>query len=48
MLTSYDLHLLGEGTHFQAFDKLGARVIEHDGQSGVAVAVWGPNATPPG
>ena len=44
MLTSYDLHLLGEGTHFQAFDKLGARVIEHDGQSGVAFAVWAPNA----
>ena len=44
MLTGFDLHLLGEGTHFQAFDKLGARVIEHDGVSGVHFAVWAPNA----
>src|SRR6478672_8998933 len=44
MLTGFDLHLLGEGTHVQAFDKLGARVIEHDGVSGVHFAVWAPNA----
>jgi 1,4-alpha-glucan branching enzyme len=44
MLTSYDLHLLGEGTHFDAFNKLGAHVIEHDGVSGVHFAVWAPNA----
>ena len=44
MLTSFDLHLLGEGTHFDAFNKLGAHVIEHDGQSGVHFAVWAPNA----
>ena len=44
MLTSFDLHLLGEGTHVQAFEKLGSRVIEHDGVSGVHFAVWAPNA----
>ena len=44
MLTGFALHLLGEGTHFQAFDKLGARVVEHEGASGVAFAVWAPNA----
>ena len=44
MLTDFDLHLLGEGTHVAAFNKLGARVIEHDGQSGVHFAVWAPNA----
>jgi 1,4-alpha-glucan branching enzyme len=44
VLTSYDLHLLGEGTHFEAFQKLGAHVIEHDGASGVHFAVWAPNA----
>jgi 1,4-alpha-glucan branching enzyme len=44
LLTDYDLHLLGEGTHFQAFEKLGARVIEHGGTSGVHFAVWAPNA----
>jgi 1,4-alpha-glucan branching enzyme len=44
MLTGFDLHLLGEGTHFQAFEKLGSRVIEHNGVSGVHFAVWAPNA----
>ncbi len=44
MLTDFDLHLLGEGTHVAAFNKLGARIIEHDGQSGVHFAVWAPNA----
>ena len=44
MLTEFDLHLLGEGTHVEAFNKLGSRVVEHDGVSGVAFAVWAPNA----
>ena len=44
MLTAFDLHLLGEGTHFDAFNKLGAHVIEHDGVEGVHFAVWAPNA----
>ena len=44
MLTAFDLHLLGEGTHCEAFNKLGARVTEHDGVSGVVFAVWAPNA----
>ena len=45
VLTSFDLHLLGEGTHFQAFDKLGARCITHGIREGVHFAVWAPNAT---
>jgi 1,4-alpha-glucan branching enzyme len=44
VLTNFDLHLLGEGTHSRAFEKLGSRVIEHDGASGVHFAVWAPNA----
>jgi len=44
VLTAFDLHLLGEGTHCEAFNKLGARVTEHDGVSGVVFAVWAPNA----
>jgi 1,4-alpha-glucan branching enzyme len=44
VLTSFDLHLLGEGTHFQAFDKLGARKITHGIRDGVHFAVWAPNA----
>src|SRR5688572_31824426 len=38
VLTSFDLHLLGEGTHFQAFDKLGARRIRHGVRDGVHFA----------
>ena len=44
VLTDFDLHLLGEGTHFQAFDKLGARRITHGIRDGVHFAVWAPNA----
>src|SRR5918993_3605105 len=44
VLTSFDLHLLGEGTHFHAFDKLGARKITHGIRDGVHFAVWAPNA----
>jgi 1,4-alpha-glucan branching enzyme len=44
VITGFDLHLLGEGTHFQAFDKLGARRITHGIRDGVHFAVWAPNA----
>jgi 1,4-alpha-glucan branching enzyme len=44
LLTEYDLHLLGEGTHYRSYDKLGAHVIEHEGQRGTRFAVWAPNA----
>ncbi len=39
-----DLHLIGEGTHSQLWRVLGARVVEHQGVSGTAFAVWAPNA----
>jgi len=44
VLTDFDLHLLGEGTHVQAFNKLGARTITHGIRAGVHFAVWAPNA----
>jgi len=44
LLTDYDLYLLGEGTHFQNYEKLGAHVREIDGVRGVHFAVWAPNA----
>ncbi len=44
MLTDFDLHLLGEGTHYRNFDRLGAHLIEHEGYRGVHFAVWAPNA----
>jgi 1,4-alpha-glucan branching enzyme len=44
VLTAFDLHLLGEGTHLQAFNKLGAHIITHGIRTGVHFAVWAPNA----
>jgi 1,4-alpha-glucan branching enzyme len=42
--TPYDLHLLGEGTHYRLFERLGAHPIRHEGVDGVRFAVWAPNA----
>ncbi len=39
-----DLHLLGEGTHYRAYDLLGARPVDRDGVAGTQFAVWAPNA----
>ena len=39
-----DLHLIGEGTHYRLWERLGARVIDHQGVHGTAFAVWAPNA----
>jgi 1,4-alpha-glucan branching enzyme len=43
-LGEMDLHLIGEGTHGELWRRLGARVIEHQGVTGTAFAVWAPNA----
>jgi 1,4-alpha-glucan branching enzyme len=43
-LGELDLHLIGEGRHRELWRRLGARVMEHQGVSGVAFAVWAPNA----
>ncbi|MGH9262101.1 MAG: GlgB N-terminal domain-containing protein, partial [Acidimicrobiales bacterium] len=43
-LSGYDLHLLGEGTHFRLFERLGAHPIRLEGVAGVRFAVWAPNA----
>src|SRR4051812_1624947 len=44
VLTDFDLHLFGEGTHHRAFDKLGAHRIQVGTTTGVHFAVWAPNA----
>jgi len=43
-LGELDLHLLGEGTHQRAYEKLGARPLRLLGVDGVYFAVWAPNA----
>jgi len=44
VLSDFDLHLLSEGTHFEAYEKLGAHLREIEGVRGVVFAVWAPNA----
>jgi 1,4-alpha-glucan branching enzyme len=44
VLTDYDLHLIGEGTHYKNYEKLGSRVMTIGGVKGVHFAVWAPNA----
>ncbi|MEM8489135.1 MAG: 1,4-alpha-glucan branching protein GlgB [Bacteroidota bacterium] len=45
LLGELDLHLLAEGTHRQAWEKLGAHPCEFEGVAGVSFAVWAPNAS---
>ena len=44
LLTDFDLHLLGEGTHYRNYERLGAHIEVHRGFRGVHFAVWAPNA----
>ncbi len=44
VLTDFDLHLLTEGTHHRAFEKLGAHRLAWGGTTGIHFAVWAPNA----
>ena len=44
-LTDYDLHLLVEGRHFKAYEKLGAHLGQVDGVTGTHFAVVAPNAS---
>ena len=43
-ITDFDKYLLAEGTHERTYEKMGAHLIELDGQRGVHFAVWAPNA----
>jgi len=43
-ISEFDLYLLAEGTHYRAYEKLGAHFTEKDGKRGVQFAVWAPNA----
>ena len=43
-ITDYEAYLLGEGRWLQAWQKMGARPGEVDGQAGYSFVVWAPNA----
>ncbi len=44
LLGEIDRYLLAEGTHWRAYEKLGAHPASIDGVRGVGFAVWAPNA----
>ncbi len=44
LLGELDLHLIGQGTHYDLARALGAQPMEVDDVSGVRFAVWAPNA----
>jgi 1,4-alpha-glucan branching enzyme len=43
-ITELDLHLLAEGTHSRAYERLGAHVARGSDPPGVEFAVWAPHA----
>ncbi len=43
-LTGFDLHLLGEGNHFDSYRKLGAHVCVTEKKPGTYFSLWAPNA----
>lgn len=44
LLTEDDLYLFNEGSHFRLYEKLGAHLLNIDGQPGAYFAVWAPDA----
>src|SRR5690606_20053667 len=44
VLTDFDLHLLSEGTHYRAWERLGSHRVTIGVVTGVHFAVWAPNA----
>lgn len=44
LLSDFDLHLLSEGTNYEAYSSLGAHSMVLDGVPGTRFSVWAPNA----
>src|SRR5437867_51721 len=44
VLSEFDLYLMGEGRHYDTYEKLGSHVITLEGVCGVHFAVWAPSA----
>ncbi len=43
-VSDYDIYLIGEGSHFDSYEKFGAKPMSVRGVAGVHFAVWAPNA----
>ena len=44
LITSYDIHLIAEGSHYRLYEKMGAHVGTLKGVKGTFFAVWAPAA----
>ncbi len=44
LFTDYDIHLFKAGKHTRLYEKMGAHLMEFEGEKGVYFAVWAPNA----
>lgn len=44
LMSDYDLHLLGEGCHWDVYNRFGAQLRTVEGVEGVNFTVWAPNA----
>ena len=44
LLSDFDLYLMGEGTHYLKYEKMGAHPAVIEGVAGVQFSVWAPNA----
>ncbi len=44
LLTDQDLYLFNEGSNYRIHEKLGAHLINPDGETGTCFSVWAPNA----
>ncbi|HEY6333654.1 MAG TPA: 1,4-alpha-glucan branching enzyme, partial [Blastocatellia bacterium] len=44
LLSDFDLYLMGEGTHYLKYEKMGAHPVVIEGVPGVQFGVWAPNA----
>ena len=44
LLSAEDLYLFNGGNHYRIYNKLGAHLMEQDGEAGASFGVWAPNA----
>jgi len=44
LITDFDIHLFKSGKHYKLYEKLGAHMVNVNGEAGTYFAVWAPNA----
>jgi 1,4-alpha-glucan branching enzyme len=44
LISDHDIYLFREASHYKLYDKMGAHIVEHNGEQGTFFAVWAPNA----